>query len=331
IVGNCNIKIFGRIEDPTDTKNFIESHSGTFYTLETGGMSVKQETLANTFMSNAYYDDFKTGKVEKRTKLAYDHLRDMREGDVHLIFSNLLAKARVFYVSPGKVKALRVHRFLPVPGTTSSTNLRDRALNELTARLKDPVWTASAAASDPAPTAEMNALIQHLALGQSLLESGALAVASLSAVAPSKATAAAAAAVADEDRNADRDAAPVSAATTQKASTASGAVTLDKDAEIVLPDLSSGHLAQTTAAPLYEGDQYALQDVETPPGHSSASGARNPPVPASEADFALFASLDDELETVGGVMDVRLPDNVTALLEQSANKLNKGLGNPEKP
>ncbi len=147
ITGNCNIKIFGRIEDPTDTKDFLTKHGGTFWSLETTGMTARTDSLAGTFMSAPFYDNMQAGSVQTRQRVDYDHIRDQREGEIHIFFGDWIAKAKMFYVKPDKIKALRVHRLLPVPGTTSSTAARERAMNELISRLKDPEWTAANAAT----------------------------------------------------------------------------------------------------------------------------------------------------------------------------------------
>jgi len=76
--------------------------------------------------------------------------------------------------------------------------------------------------------------------------------------------------------------------------------------------------------PLYEGDQYAITDIERQQvqgGSSGDSGAGG--FSGTDADFAVVTPLSAEDEP--SVMDVKLPEDLSAMLEQSAKKLNKGL------
>ena len=150
IMANCNLKIYGRIEDPLDTMDFIAKHTQNDYVMETTSMKAPTNTVSSMFMAHPFYDEM-TAKIDKRIKFDGDHLKFQREGEIHFTFAELFGYARMFYVDVGKIKALRVHRMLPVPGTTSSTAARERSMQELASRLKDPEWTAASQRCRPSP------------------------------------------------------------------------------------------------------------------------------------------------------------------------------------
>ena len=129
-------------------------------------MTARNDGLAGTFMSAPIVDNQQAGSVQTRQRIDYDHIRDQREGEITLTYADWVSRGKMFFVQPEKVKALRVHRFMPVPATTSSTTARDRAMNELISRLKDPNWTAAAAVAAPAVSNEIAVLAKGMALGK---------------------------------------------------------------------------------------------------------------------------------------------------------------------
>ena len=80
--------------------------------------------------------------------------------------------------------------------------------------------------------------------------------------------------------------------------------------------------------PLSEGDEYAITDIETAPMAGGDRKAQSSGVYASkEADLNAVLPPRGILADDGiSVLDIKLPDNILAILEQSAQKLNSGLG-----
>lgn len=152
ILANCNLKIFGKLEDPGDTKKFFGEHVGDGFVLETNGMTAKQDTISGLFMNKPFYDNYGSTGPVLRVRAAWDHLRNQREGEVHMFFAEWLVRARMFYALPDKVQALRVHKLLPMPPSLPNTTKRERVISEVAARLNDPDWTAATIAN-PATTA----------------------------------------------------------------------------------------------------------------------------------------------------------------------------------
>jgi len=315
ITANCNLKIFGRIEDPTDTKDFLVKHGGTSWVLETKGMVAPTNTISSIFMSMPMYDERGTATAQVRQRVDYDHLRDQREGEAHLFFADWAFRARMFYVAPEKVKALRVHRFLAVPGTTSLTAARERSMQEMATHLKDHEWTAVAAAPEAAATPEIDAILKGVAAaksaGRDLLEAGAMAISVVSTLPAPK---------------------PKVEAVRANGNGKAGANGTPKGPPVAIPDIPETGDRRAGMPPLYEGDQYAIEDVER--GPSSIAAATAASATARAQSQAGFAASDQDLSVIThpqmtedeqSVMDVHLPANIAALLEQSAKKLNDGL------
>jgi intracellular multiplication protein IcmO len=322
ITGNCNIKIFGRIEDPTDTKDFLTKHGGNFWALETSGMTARTDSLSGTFMSAPFTDNLQAGSVQLRQRVDYDHIRDQREGEITLFFAEWIARGKMFFVQPEKVKALRVHRFMPVPATTASTNARERAMNELISRLKDADWTAAEAVPAAAATTnEIAALVKGLALAKDPLQGGMLAVASLEGVAATKA-----APMTREPEEFAEDA-PKSAAAKKAAASSGSSTGAAKTEKVEVSGLSLAERInqKSSLPPLFEGDQFAFIEVEQVPLSEQIPQAG---FVSSGSDFDLVTptgGVDDS----GNVMEVKLPENIAALIEESARKINKGLAGSE--
>ena len=314
IVGNCNLKLFGRLEDPTDTKDFLEKHAGDFWGIESTGFQARPDSISGMFVNNPLYDKMDGGTVTLRKRVSYDHVREQREGEIHMFFGDWIARGNMFFVSPERVKALRVHRLLPVPGLNSTTTQRDKVINELISRLKDSTWTASGVIADSASSPEMAAIVKGFALGADPVEAGVFAVASLISVpvaAPAGSTGADAAK-------------PKITAAEYSYDDPDDRVSISKDSVSGSNGFSSSDRSAVRDGlpPLYEGDQYAIDDVERLPGHKkAASGATG--YSASDPDFAVVTPVGgDDAE---GVMDVQLPDDVMAILQESAQRLNEGM------
>jgi len=210
---------------------------------------------------------------------------------------------------------------MPVPGTTSSTTARERAMNELVSRLKDPNWTAAAAAPAPAASPEIAALSKGMALGKDPLQGGILAVASLEGVAATKT---AAPVTREPEEFAEESSTAAAPAGKTVAKDGNGAVKIEKE-EISGMSLAERISQKSTLPPLYEGDQFAFIEIEQVPESEQIPQAG---FVSSGSDFDLVTptgGVDDS----GNVMEVKLPENIAAIIEESARKINKGLAGSE--
>jgi hypothetical protein len=313
IAANCNLKIFGRIEDPIDTKDFLVKHAGTSWVLETKGMTAPTNTVSSLFMTHPFYDDRGTASVQNRVTVDYDHLRNQREGEATLFFSDWIIRARMFYVSTPKVKALRVHRLLAVPGTTSSTAARERAMHELDVKLKDPEWTAADAGPAVATSPEIGALAKGLATADAtkldLLEAGIMALASVDILPPKV--------------KAEMAAETAAPSVTGKGKTITASTARNSSADGGGMSSNGKEDRRAGQTPLQEGDQYAIEDVERAPAMSAQTPAAG--FAGTDTDFNVITHPELAEDEAGGVMDVHLSEEIATLLEQSAKKLNRGL------
>ncbi len=310
IVGNCNIKLFGRLEDPTDTKDFLEKHAGQFWGYETTGFQSKHDGFFGMFMSNPLQDKMDGGSVTLRSRVAYDHVREQREGEIHMFFGDWIARGNMFFVSPEKPKALRVHRLLPVPGLNTSTTQREKVMNELISRLRDNDWTAEKAVSAVVLNPEISTMIKATALASSAIETGILAIAALSNIA-------AASVPATQGEAKDVKKPQSGEAIDYTYDVPVEPVAMDRDAVVMERSGTRG-----TAPSLYEGDQYTIDEVEKAAEYKKT--ASGPYVaPGNEFDVITRAGDEDDSE---GAMDIKLSDDILAILQQSAQRLNEGLG-----
>lgn len=199
ITGNCNLKIFGKLEDPTDTKEFFEKNMSKI-------TIAKSKSMERSSSGSLFSGDYTAGKgvsFETENKASYASLRSQKQGEAHVMFGNEVVPANMLYVAPDNAKALRVHKFLPVTPPISAVTPRDRAISEVSKRFNDPEWTALGSGAPVMTSRELDALMAGYKLnnaGLTSLQRGALAVASLSQMpAEQQEEAAAAAAVEFEE------------------------------------------------------------------------------------------------------------------------------------
>ncbi len=318
IVGNCNLKILGRIEDPTDTKEFVTKHGGMVWVTETRGFTAPSNTVGSLFSAMPFHDD-RGASFQVRQRVDYDHLRGQREGEAHLLFGDWAHKVQMFYAVPDKSKALRVHRFLPVPGVTKSTEARDRVMLELASRLKDPSWTAAGVA-DVREMPEINVMADAVkkasANKNSALEMGAMSVAATAKM-PSvpkvmdgepEQPAAAAPKTYGVSDNFDRFDAP------------DGRQNPYSTGEMYDPDIAA---LRATLPPLYEGDEFAIDELERAPGYAVNKGA--PAFAGTDADLSAILPSFGDSEDTEEFSAIELPEEIKAALAQSAQQMNEGL------
>ncbi|MFZ4761869.1 MAG: type IV secretory system conjugative DNA transfer family protein [Alphaproteobacteria bacterium] len=177
ITANCNLKIFGKLEDSIDTAQFFEKTVGSAIVTEVSGYSMKPGSMS-------YYDS-QNASVGSRAKSSLTELKKQKEGEVVMSFGDKVFAARMYYASPKKVKALRVLKMLCVKPDAPMSAKESSIIDTVLTKLRDPAWTAAKAAPPTLDNADLDALIKGFSLGtkqdKTLKESGALAVAMLGA------------------------------------------------------------------------------------------------------------------------------------------------------
>ncbi len=130
ITANCNIKIFGKLEDPTTTKEFFEKTVGSALVTEVSGFEAGSES--------------KNAGIQTRARANYDDLRNYREGQAICTFGKRVADIQIYYADVGHAKAMRVHRFLPLPPPSDKVLDALLNVNTILKRFRDPKWNPDA-------------------------------------------------------------------------------------------------------------------------------------------------------------------------------------------
>ncbi|GJL85438.1 MAG: phosphoesterase [Micavibrio sp.] len=154
ITANCNIKIFGKLEDPTETKEFFEKTVGSALVTEVSGFQMAGGSEMGT------YHDTQQASVQLRPRANYDELRGFTEGEAIVTFGETVVDCKIFYSNPGHAKAMRVTRYMALPPpdenlvkhASSITKLRDLMINKS--------WTAMRADVAVPTSVEIEALLE---------------------------------------------------------------------------------------------------------------------------------------------------------------------------
>jgi intracellular multiplication protein IcmO len=210
IAANCNIKIFGKLEDPTQTKEFFEKTVGSAFVTEVSGFATQAGSL-----SRSYYDNFQAG-VQDRKRANYDAIRAQKEGEATIAFGDRVVDVRIFYSNPGFAKAMRVTRYLPLSPPDEILLKHKDAITKLRDLMMKKGWSAPRADVAPPAPAELDAMASGFNMKHagkaSRLERGILSVVSLHAlnnpVSLEEPAAAQASAPADQSAPAETSSAP---------------------------------------------------------------------------------------------------------------------------
>ncbi len=179
ITANCNLKIFGKLEESLDTQNFFEKTVGKALVTESSGMA-----MTSDLFSMNYYDS-RNANLSVRDKAGWSDLRDQVEGEVHMTWQSKVIAGRLFYAAPKRVKAMRVHKLLGVSMPEPMSPAMASMINTLVKRLRDPNWRALDVEPPAEQSNELNALAYGFSLaeksGQEQIQCGSMAVAALCA------------------------------------------------------------------------------------------------------------------------------------------------------
>ncbi len=132
ITANCNIKLFGKLEDPTQTKEFFEKTVGQAMVTEVSGFGKSGGATS--------YADSQQASVQVRARAHYDDLRGFTEGRAVCAFGQNVAEIQVYYSDPGHIKAMRVQRFVPVLPPSEDVLKSMRIVDGVLKRMRNPNW-----------------------------------------------------------------------------------------------------------------------------------------------------------------------------------------------
>ena len=135
ITANCNIKIFGKLEDPTETKEFFEKSIGDEIVAEVSSLKTSGGAMKTYF-------DTKDAGIQNRAVMSYDELRTFKEGMAAVSFGGPTFKANMFYSNPGHAKAMRVTRFMALAPPDENLVKHAASLTAVRDKMVDKNWTA---------------------------------------------------------------------------------------------------------------------------------------------------------------------------------------------
>lgn len=131
-VANCNIKIFMKTEDPTDTADLFEKSVGKAMVSRTSGYSYDNGIMGR-------YLDNNNASIERRERGDLLDLKDQLEGEAHILFKSTLVRAVMFYADPPNAKNVKTNSFLRVePPTMDEIGEYKSVIAEMGKRLTHP-------------------------------------------------------------------------------------------------------------------------------------------------------------------------------------------------
>lgn len=132
ITANCNIKLFGKLEDPTQTKEFFEKTVGKAMVTEVSGYARAG--------GGKGYNDSQNASVQVRDRASYEGLKGFNEGRAICAFGDGVTEMQVYNSDIGHAKAMRVHRFLPIPPPSEEALDSLRNVDSVLRRLRNRNW-----------------------------------------------------------------------------------------------------------------------------------------------------------------------------------------------
>lgn len=108
IGANTNIKICMKLEDPTETWDFFNKSAGESLVTQVESFQANSGSISNA------YQDTKGARVEKRSRIDLQDLKEQGVGEAHMFFRSKITRYRSFYAAPKGAKAMRLNQFLKI-------------------------------------------------------------------------------------------------------------------------------------------------------------------------------------------------------------------------
>jgi len=281
ITGNCNIKLFGKLEDPMNTKEFFDKIVGSALVIETSGYSSKGGVLTSS------YFDGDNASSQSRSRSSYDTLRNFKEGEAVICFADRVMDCKIFYSNPGHAKAMRVTRYISLPPPDEQLSKHSKTITALRDKLVGKTWTAMGADVAAATPDPIDALVAGYGTARKKIDDGVdFGIAALSEVHARQ--------FPDEATQAMSGAAAPQAATTPPMESPAPA-----------PDMAPAELPKVPATPLgffaKKGEDAAPADVQDKPADIAEipAMAENAPQTVRTTIAKLDADVDAILREAG--------------------------------
>ncbi|MFM0265570.1 hypothetical protein [Paraburkholderia sediminicola] len=107
IFGSSNIKIFGKLEDPTDTFDLVEKLASEAYVSVVEGYEQDVEGVGG-------YRSSRGARIDRAKIIELRDLKSQIEGEVHIIVKADVIRARMFYANPELAQEYRLNHFVQV-------------------------------------------------------------------------------------------------------------------------------------------------------------------------------------------------------------------------
>ncbi len=137
ITGNCNIKIFGKLEDPTQTKEFFEKTVGDSVVTEVSSFSTDAGSVTGG------YNDALSAGIQVRPNASYDGLKGYKEGQTVLCFGEDTEDVIMYFSDPGHAAAMRVQRLLSLDPPSEEMLKKVASLAKVRDKMVSKTWTAA--------------------------------------------------------------------------------------------------------------------------------------------------------------------------------------------
>jgi intracellular multiplication protein IcmO len=177
ITANCNLKIFGKLEDPTDTKDFFEKTVGQALVTEVSSFNVNSGGLSGGYMGGGQ------ASIQLRGRASYDGLKSLKEGQSVVCFGDQVVDVNIFYSNPGHAKAMRVQRFVGMAPPNEYILKHMNEIGDLRDRLVSKKWTAKTADVATHDSPDIKAMLEGFTMAQGEnatgLTAGAMALVNL--------------------------------------------------------------------------------------------------------------------------------------------------------
>lgn len=108
IVGSSNIKVFGKVEDPTDTWDLISKLAGEAYVTTISGYERKLDSMLDTYRTE------NQARTERISRVDLLDFKEQIEGEVHIMIKSEIIRARVFYAAPTLCAETRLNHFIGI-------------------------------------------------------------------------------------------------------------------------------------------------------------------------------------------------------------------------
>ena len=108
IGANTNIKICMKLEDPTETWDFFNKGAGESLVTQVESFQSNAGSISNA------YQDTKGARVEKRSRIDLQDLKEQGVGEAHMFFKSTITRYRSFYADPKVAKDMRLNQFLKI-------------------------------------------------------------------------------------------------------------------------------------------------------------------------------------------------------------------------